>query len=84
MWAPCVMTWPLGAVKRWDIFVKTGSLKGELRSTVASATQNCLENTTARILKYRTNVNGTVKYNGFSVSILKQSEGFLYVTFNGT
>ena len=24
------------------------------------------------------------RLNGFSVSILKQSEGFLYVTFNGT
>ena len=58
----CIMTWPLGAVKRWDLFVKTGSLKGELCSNAASATQNCLENTTARILEYRTNVNGTVKW----------------------
>ena len=58
----CIITWPLGAVKRWDIFVKTGSLKGELCSNAASATQNCLENTTARILEYRTNVNGTVKW----------------------
>ena len=58
----CIMTWPLGAVKRLDIFVKTGSLKGEPRSNATSATQNCLQNTTARILKYRTNVNGTVKW----------------------
>ena len=36
------------------------SLEGELRSNGASMTQNCLENTTARILEYRTNVNGTV------------------------
>ena len=58
----CIMTWLLGAVKRWDIFVKTGSLKGELCSNAASATQNCLENTTARILEYRTNVNRTFKW----------------------
>ena len=42
--------------------MKTGSLEGELRSNGASTTQNCLENTTARILEYRTNVNGMVKW----------------------
>ena len=57
-----IMTWPLGAVKRWDIFCENWSLEGELRSKGASTTQNCLENTTARILEYRTNVNGTVKW----------------------
>ena len=39
------MTWPIGAVKRWDIFCG------------ACTTQNCLENTTARILEYRTNAD---------------------------
>ena len=58
----CIMTWPLGAVKRWDIFCENWSFEGELRSNGASTTQNCLENTTARILEYRTNVNGTVKW----------------------
>ena len=58
----CIMTWPLGAVKRWDIFCENWSLEGELRSNGACMTQNCLENTTARILEYRTNVNGTVKW----------------------
>ena len=42
--------------------MKTGNFEGELRSNGASATQSCLENTTARILEYRTNVNGTVKW----------------------
>ena len=42
-------------------FVKTGSLEGEMRSNGASTTQNCLVNSTARILEYGTNVNGTVK-----------------------
>ena len=42
--------------------MKTGSLEGELRSNGASTPQNCLENITARILEYRTNVNGTVKW----------------------
>ena len=42
--------------------MKTGSLEDELGSNGASPTQNCLENTTARILEYRTNVNGTVKW----------------------
>ena len=77
----CIMTWPLGVVKRWDIYCENWSLKGELRSNGASTTQNCLENTTAHILEYRTNVNG------FSVTILRLSrlsEGFLYVTFNDT
>ena len=54
------MAWPLGAVKRWDICCENWSLEGELRSNGASTTQKCLENTTARILEYRTNVNGTV------------------------
>ena len=60
------MTWPLGAVKRWDIRCENWSLEAELRSNGASTTQNCLENATARILEYRTNVNG----NGFSVTIV--------------
>ena len=58
----CIMTCPLGAVKRWDIFCENWNLKGELRSNGASTTQNCLENTTASILEQRTNVNGTVKW----------------------
>ena len=58
----CIMTWPLGAVKHWDIFCKNWSLEVELRSNGASTTQNCLENTTAHKLEYRTNVNGTVKW----------------------
>ena len=42
--------------------MKTGSFEGELRSNGASATQYSLElNTTARILKYRTRLNETVK-----------------------
>ena len=57
----CIMTWPLGAVKRWDIFCENWSLEGELCSNGASTTQSCLENTTACILEYRTNVNRTVK-----------------------
>ena len=40
--------------------MKTGSIEGELGSNGAAATQNCLENTTADIWEYRTNVNGTV------------------------
>ena len=56
----CIMTWPLGAVKRWDTRCENWSLEGELPSNGASTTQNCLGNTTARILEYRTNVNGTV------------------------
>ena len=40
--------------------MKTGSLERELRSNGAAATQNCLENVTARIWEYRTNVNGMV------------------------
>ena len=39
----CMMTWPLAAVKRWDIFCENWSLEGELRSNGASTTQNCLE-----------------------------------------
>ena len=58
----CRMTWPIGAVKRWDIFCENWSLKGKLHSNRAFTTQNCLKNTTARILEYRTNVNGTVKW----------------------
>ena len=58
----CIMTWPLGAVKRWDIFWENWSLEVELRSNGASTTQNCLENTTERNLECRTNVNGTVKW----------------------
>ena len=43
--------------------MKTGSLEGELRLNGASTPhENCLENITARILEYRTNVNGTVKW----------------------
>ena len=42
--------------------MKTESLEGELGSNGASTTQNCLENTTARILEYRANVNCTVKW----------------------
>ena len=38
------MTWPLGAVKRWDIFCENWNLEGELRSNGASMTQTCLEN----------------------------------------
>ena len=48
----CIMTWPLGAVKRWDIFWENWNLEVELRSNGASTTQNCLENTTARKLEY--------------------------------
>ena len=58
----CIMTRPLGDVKRWDIFCKNWSLEGELHSNGVSTTENCLKNTTARILEYRTNVNGTVKW----------------------
>ena len=58
----CIMTWPLGAVNRWDILCENWSLDGELRSNGASTTQNCLLNTKARILEYSTNVNGTVKW----------------------
>ena len=39
--------------------MKSGGLVGELRSKGAAGTQNCLENTTARMFEYRTNVNGT-------------------------
>ena len=39
----CMKTWPLGAVKRWDIFCENWSVEGELRSNGASKTQNCLE-----------------------------------------
>ena len=48
----CIMTWPLGAVKRWDIFWENWSLQVELCSNGASTTQNSLENTTARKLEY--------------------------------
>ena len=41
-------------------FVRIGGLVGELRSNGAAGTQNCLENTTARMWEYKTNVNGTV------------------------
>ena len=44
----CIMSWPLGAVKCWDIVCENWSLEGKLRSNGASTTQNCLENTTAR------------------------------------
>ena len=51
-----IMTWRR---KMLEIhFVKTGSLEGKLLSKGAAATQNCLENTTARNWEYRTNVNG--------------------------
>ena len=57
--------------------MKSETMEGELHSNGAAATQNCLENTTADIWEYRTNVNGTVSSRiAFSVSILKQSEGF--------
>ena len=42
--------------------MKTGSLEGDLGTKRASTTQNSLENTTASVLEYRTNVNGTVKW----------------------
>ena len=73
------MTWLLGAVKRWDIFCENCSLEGELRSNGASMTQTCLENTTARILEYRTNVNGTVKW--FFRDYSETNEGFFLRDF---
>ena len=43
------MTWPLGAVKSWDICCENWSLEGELRSNGASSTQNCLDETQQRV-----------------------------------
>ena len=44
--------WPLGAVKRWDIFWENWSLDGELCSKGASTNQNGLETTTARTVYF--------------------------------
>ena len=47
-------------VKCWDIFCENWEPRRRTALKLASTTQNCLENTTACILEYRTNVNGTV------------------------
>ena len=50
------------AVKCWDIFCENWEPRRQTALKLASTTQNCLENATVRILEYRTNVNGTVKW----------------------